>query len=136
MSAEISKGHAAWLEADDGLFESVQQTKLELAKAVSGLDYNTGVCSDTKNAIEMSLRELEKYPTDVAIAKHTLRDVGRIVCELSEKIAELHLQVSNTRMFIAREIVAHHDKIAMGLTDQELLQIQELNAFVPDSLQV
>ena len=120
--------HEAWMEADDGLFESVDETKFQLAKAVTGLDFNAGVCNATKDAIKASLEQLDMCTGDVDIAKKTLRDFDQLASELNDKISELHLQVSKTRMFIAREIVAHHDKIAIDLTDQELLQIQELNA--------
>lgn len=116
------------MEADDGLFESVDETKFRLAKAVIGLDFNAGVWNATKDAIKASLHQLDVCAGDVDITKRPLRDFDRLASELNDEISELHLQVSKTRMFIAREIVAHHDKIAIDLTDQELLQIQELNA--------
>ena len=133
---ESNDRHAAWMDADDGLFKSVQETKSELAKAVTGLDFNAGVCSATKSAIAASLQELDECQAHVDVTKQTLKGFDQLVSELSEKIAELHLQISKTRRFIARETVAHHDQIAMGLTSQELLQINELNAFMPESLHV
>lgn len=133
---DSNKRHAKWMEADNGLFKSVQETKLELAKAVMNLDFNAGVCSESRSAIKASLHELDVFPSEFVVAKQTLNDFDEMVSDLSAKIAELHLQVSNIRMFIARETIAHHDAIAQNLTNDELLQIQELNAFLPDSIDI
>ena len=127
---------AAWLQADDGLFQSVQETKAILFDAIQGLDDSGAMCASMQLKIETSRKELQVCCCSVMHTEQVLMDFNLIIEELIQKIATLHLQISQTRLFIARETVAHHDRIAMGLTKDELVQINELNAFIPASLDV
>ena len=133
---DYEERQAAWLQADDGLFQSVQETKAVLFDAIHGLESSGAMCASMKLSIETGQQELQICCCNVTHTKQVLVDVNLIIEELTQKIATLHLQISQTRLFIARETVAHHDKIAMGLTKEELVQMNELNAFLPDSLDV
>lgn len=114
--------HARWRAADDGLLTSVQQTREVLAAAVEGLHESGSLC----DAVKMRIEECKQGRQPNA---PLLEDFKGIISELVEKISSLHAQIASTRLFMAREMVAHHGQIAMGLSGRELRTIDELNAF-------
>jgi hypothetical protein len=114
--------HARWRAADDGLLTSVGQTKQALVAAIEGLDESGSFCDSVKMRIEECKQGNQP-------AAPLLDAFEGMISELVEKISSLHAQIASTRVFIAREVVAHHDQIAIGLSESELRTIDELNAF-------
>ena len=102
------------------------------------------------------LRRIASSKDEIQECGHVLHETSALlqeydimIFELIEEIASLHLQISQTRLFITREVnndsdiirkrhprivyqaIAHHDTVAMGLSPEELSKMQELNAFQP-----
>jgi hypothetical protein len=132
----VEQRHAAWLEADDGLFASVQETKKELFKCVHGLDESDLALTHMTQRIKCSEDEIREGGNVLKETSALLTAFGAMVVDLTSKIADLHLQISQTRLFITQEVTAHHDRIAMGLSPEELTKIQELNAFLPEGVEM
>ena len=133
---DSAQRHAVWLAADEGLFTSVEQTKVELSNSVEGLVESGLLTESMLDRIARSEKEILETGHVLEETSKLLVEFGRMADELTAKIASLHLQISQTRMFVAREVTAHHDKIAMGLSLEELSKMQELNAFIPEGVEV
>ena len=134
MDAE--QRHIAWLQADDGLFASVQETKKELFKCVHGLDESDLGLTQLTRRIACSKAEIRDSGHVLKETSALLSEFDALILDLTSKIASLHLQISQTRLFVAREVTAHHDRIAMGLSPEEVAKIQELKAFILESVEV
>ena len=103
--------HAAWLKADDGLFTSIQQTKRELAESVDGLDEADSLSSELLGRIARSKQEIQDCGHLLHETSALLQQCNMMVFELTEKIATLHLQISQARLFITQEVNTDSDTI-------------------------
>ena len=116
--------------------DCVQETKKALFKCVHGLDESDLDLTHMTQRIACSEDEIRESGNVLKETSALLTEFGAMVADLTSKIANLHLQISQTRLFVAREVTAHHDRIAMGLSPEELVKIQELNAFLPEGVDV
>jgi hypothetical protein len=82
-----------------------------LAESVDGLDEADSLSSELLGRIASSKQEIQDCGHLLNETSALLQQYNMMVFELTEKIATLHLQISQTRLFITQEVNTDSDTI-------------------------
>lgn len=121
-----------WLKHDTKLLEKADQTREKLSALTQSINSETLKRQNTNDRTETLLRQMQHMQPSLH------NEIAQLMIDLKSENVEIlkftnmiQNQIESLYMFIAKEVVAHHNQIAAGLSAEEVQLICDLNPFVP-----